>query len=304
MSTNGCGEIWVLNPNANYLSGTLIILILINGLSLCLTVFLNLSAMIVMWRIDHISGSNRPILFNLSLVDLLSGLVSQVLWITFMATQLSGNQFCSLARAATFCGLTLFAVSFLILVFASIDRYICIFHPFVYERVSSSGLFVKIIGCIWFTSLSTSVLYLFPEMKTAINVGVAVINSIGCCVITFIYARVIHLAFKVHQQIQDQMASVSNWPTNRHEGRHRGSIKMTSFVVALSLLCYCPYGISLFITTFTNTKIDPKVFGVLWTVALANTSIDPICYFVFNKTLRQRLLALWGCKTRDDDITM
>ena len=300
MSTISCGEVWVLNPN---LSGTLIILISINGLSLCSAIFLNLSAIIVMWRIDYIPGCNRSILFNLSLVDLLSGLLPQVLWVTFMATQLSGYQFCPLANALTFCGLMLFTVSFLILVLASIERYMCIFHPFVYERVSGSGTF-KIIGCIWLTALSTSILYLFPVMKTPIHVGIAVIVSMGCCVIAFIYGRVFHLALKVRQEIQDQTASVNNWPKNRHGRRQRGSIKMTAFVVALSLLCYCPYGISLFIATFTNTKINSKVFCVFWTIALANTSIDPICYFVFNKTLKQKLLALWRCETRDDDMIM
>ena len=265
----------------------------INGISLSLAIFLNVSAMIVLTRIQDIPGGNKLTLFNLSLADFLSGLLSQVLWIAFMAAQLLGHQICSLARLATFCGLTLYIVSFSTLVLASIERYICIFYPFLHARITDSRIFVYIILCIWFTALLNSILYLFSDMKTAVTACFTLLNSAGCCIMAYIYARMCHLAYKVRKEIKDQAASVGNQQTEWQSRRERRSVRMIAVVVGVSLLVYFPYGICLYIGTFTPIKIEAKVFDVIWTLALTNSFMDPICYFMFNKTLRKKMIALW-----------
>ena len=293
--TNNCGEIWVMDLNSSNASEILLLLISINGVSLSLAILLNVSAMIVLKRIQDIPEGNKVTLFNLSLADFLSAILSQVLWIAFMTGQLLGHQICPLANATTFCGLMLWTVSFSTLVLASIERYICIFHPFHHERITNSKIFFYIMLSIWLIALLASTLYIFPVMKLAVNISVAVINSIGCCIITCIYVRVLHLAYKVRKEVQDQASSVGNRQAERKSRRERGSVKMIAVVVGLSLLFYFPYGISLYIAMFTSIKIDAKAFQALWTFALANSFIDPICYFMFNKKLRKKMIALWGC---------
>ena len=284
-----------MDPNTHNATEILVAFITINGVSLSLAIFLNVSAMIVLKRTQDIPGGNKMTLFNLSLADFLSGFLSQVLWIAFMTGQLLGHQVCSLANATTFCGLLLWTVSFLTLVLASIERYICILYPFSHERITNSRLFFYITLSIWFVAVLASILYLFPVMKPAVNISLGVINCIGCCIITYSYARVFHFAYKVRQEIQDQASSIGNRQTSRNNRRERGSIEMMAVVVGLSLLFYFPYGISLYIAIFTNIKIDAKAFQALWTFALANSFIDPICYFMLNKTLRKKMIALWRC---------
>ena len=291
-----------MDPNTNNGSGILLTLISINGVSLSLTMFLNISAMIVLRWIQDVPGGNKVTLFNLSLADFLTSLLSQVLWIAFMTAQLLGHRICPLAKAATFCGLMLLTVSSSILVLASIERHICIFYPFVHERIANSKIFFHITLSIWLIALLASTLYLFPVLKPAVSISLAVINSIYCCIIAYIYARVFHFAFKVQKEIQDQASSVGNWQTGRNNRRERGSVKMMTVVVGLSLLFYCPYGISLYIMTFTNIKIDAKSFQAFWTFALANSFIDPICYVMLNKKLRKRMTALWGCAGERDNM--
>ena len=284
-----------MDPNTSNATETLLTLISINGVSLFLAIFLNASAIIVLTRIQDIPGGNKVTLFNLSLADFLAGVLSQALWIAFMTAQLLGHQICPLAKATTFFGLMLCAVSFSVLVLASIERYICIFYPFLHERIANSRFFFRITLSNWLVSLLVSTLYLFPVMKPAVNITLAVTNSIGCCIITYIYARVFHFAYKVRKEIQDQASSVGNRQTGRNSRRERGSVKMIAFVVGLSFLFYFPYGICLYLVSFTQVKISGKTFRIAWTLSLANTFIDPICYFVLNKTLRTKMIALWGC---------
>ena len=296
MQSNDCGEIWVLNPNIDNVSNILAVLMSINGVSLCCTVFLNASALVVIWQANHIPGSDRVILLSLSLANLLSGLISQVLWLSFMATQLTGNQICAIAKGVTFFGLLLGTVSFSVLVLASIERYLCIFHPFVHERISRSRTFAKIIVCLWFKALSISLMYPFPALRAAVSIGIAATASLGCCAIAFIYARVCYLAYKVHQQIQDQARSVHNCSIRRQQG----SIKMTAFVVGLTVLLYLPCGISLYMMIFARMTINVTAFNFLCTIAITTTAVDPICYFILNRTIRRKLIALWRCTFRDD----
>ena len=284
-----------MDLNTSNASETLLILISMNGVSLSLAIFLNVSAMIVLKRIQDIPEGNKVTLFNLSLADFLAGSLSQALWIAFMTAQLLGDQICPLAKATTFFGLMLCAVSFSTLLLASIEKYICIFYPFFHERITNSRSFFHITASIWLVSLLTSTLYLFPVMKPVINIFLAVLNSIGCCIIACIYARVFHFAYKVRKEIQDQAASVGNRQRGRNSRRERGSVKMIASVVGLSLLFYFPYGICLYLVSFTQVKIDGKIFRILWTLSLANSFIDPICFFVLNKMLRKKMLALWGC---------
>ena len=292
-TANDCGQIWVMDLNSSNASEIIVVLISINGVSLSLAIFLNVSAMIVLKRIQDIPGGNKVTLFNLSLADFLSGILSQVLWIVFMTGQLLGHQICPLANATTFCGLMLYIVSFSTLVLASIERYICIFYPFLHARITDTRIFLYIIICIWFTGLLNSILYIFPVMKTAVTGCFALINSIGCFIMAYIYARVCHLAYKVRKEIKDQAASVGNQQTERQDRKERRSVRMIAVVVSVSLLVYFPYGICLYIGTFTDTIIEAKVFDIIWTLALTNSFLDPICYFMFNKTLRKKMIALW-----------
>ena len=293
MYEENCGEIWVLDLSTSNTSSLLPCLIVLNSIFLCSTIFLNLSAIVIIWKLDDVPGSNRVILLNLSLADLLSGFFSQLIWIIFMVTQVAGHQLCALATATTFCGFTLWAVSFSILVLASIERYLCIFHPFLHERISSSKLFTITVVCVWLTGLSMSILYQFETMKKPLEIISAVFNSVGCCIMALVYARVFHLAYKVRREIRQQADSVNNQPTENQSKGRRGSVNMKALVVALTLLFYFPYSTALYMTTLGSTKINAVVFSILWTFALANASFNPICYFMLNKALRKKMLDLW-----------
>ena len=291
-----------MDPNTNNATEILVAFITINGVSLSLAIFFNVSAMVALKQMQDIPGGNKVTLFNLSLADFLSGLLSQVLWIIFMTAQLLGHQICPLAKVVTFCGLLLLIVSLSTLVLATVERYISIFYPFFHERITNSRVFYITLS-IWFVAVLASTLHIFPAMKPTVNICLAAINSIGCCIITGTYARVFHFAYKVRQEIQAQASSVGNRQTGRNNIRERGSVKMIAVVVGLSLLFYFPYGISLYIGMFTSIKFDGKTFQALWTFALANSFIDPICYFMFNKKLRKKMIALWGCAGKRDGMT-
>lgn len=288
-----CGELWVLNRNASDTSQLLLLLIILNIISFLLIVFLNSSAVIAIWRLEQIAGSTKEILLNLAITDLLSGLLSELLWIIFMGTQLAGYQNCILAKATTFCGLVLWTVSFSTLVLASIERYMCIFRPFSHNAVNTSKRFSAIIACIWVTGILLSILYQFQVMKETLLIMGAVVNSIGCSVIGFVYVRVCHFAYKVRKEIKAQAQSVHNESREAQPIRRRGSFNMVALIVGLSILFYFPYGVSLYITTLSSTKVDARTFSFLWTLTLSNALIDPICYFLLNKTLRHKILDLW-----------
>ena len=278
----------MIDISKDYSTSNLISLIVVNSVNLIITIFLNLSAIIVIWQLEDVAGSSRILLLSLSFTDLLNGMISQPIFITFMSVQVAGKNICILAKIVTFVGLTLWVASFSTLVLASIERYLCIFHPFIHERINASKTFAVLLVSFWATGLLMAGLYQIEGIIKELSIIAAIFNASGCLLMAFVYIRVYYLAQKVRREIRDQAQSVGN------QGNHSSrSANMIAVIVALSIICYAPYAIAVYIDSLSDMRVAALLFDWFWTLVMVNSAFNPICYCLLNKSLRDRTLDMW-----------
>lgn len=283
-----CGTSWVIDIGKDDSNSNLISLIAVNSLNSIITIFLNLSAIVIIWRLEQVPGSSRILLLSLSFTDLLTGMISQPIFITFMSLQVAGKNICILAKIATFVGLTLWVASFSTLVLASIERYLCIFYPFIHERINASNMFAVLLASFWVTGLLMASLFQIEGIIKELSMIAAMFNAAGCLIMALVYIRVYYLAQKVRREIRDQAQSVGN--QSDHSSR---SANMIAIIVALSLISYIPYGVAVYIDSLSDLRVAALLFDWFWTLVMANSTINPICYCLLNKSLRKRTFDLW-----------
>ena len=182
-----CGTSWVIDISKDGSMSNLISLIVVNSVNLVITIFLNLSTIIVIWRLQDVAGSSRILLLSLSFTDLLNGIISQPIFVTFMSLQVAGKNMCILAKIATLVGLTLWVASFSTLVLASIERYLCIFHPFIHERINASKTFAVLLASFWATGLLMAGLYQIEGIIKELSIIAAIFNASGCLLMALVY---------------------------------------------------------------------------------------------------------------------
>ena len=122
-----------------------IIVAVINLLTAIPTILLNVLVCIAFARKATLRRNGNKVLFSLSLSDLLSGLLIQPVtgcMLIIGAIKHPLNIPCEMITFVSWCGHTLACVSLLTVSLISLERYLAIFHPYVYNRRISARFFI------------------------------------------------------------------------------------------------------------------------------------------------------------------
>ena len=276
-----CEVPWIL-----YAENDNICLLVVQSLLALMTLLLNSIEFIVIWNAKQCVGTRKSILLNLCASDLLHGLTTQTMYIIFIGFQLHGRLVCFLPKVATYSCVLLTQVSILGLLIASVERYLCIIHPYIHQRYLHSYLWAILGISIWFIAITVTVLFHFgygggPLLSAFI--------LIVCVCVGFIYVKIYYAAMKARKEIRKQHATVGNV-----EQRARPpAANMIAALVAISIVCYGPFTYCMLATTYDNSiYFDALVVNWLWCLLTLNTVLNPICYCIINKTLRRNLLRM------------
>ena len=282
-----CNTNWIVDPEGNKtniatLLGIQVFLVLI-------TLFLNAVEFIVVWGAKECVGTKKAILLNLCISDFLHGLITQLIYTVFLAFQLNGRIICVVARACMSTCLLLTQVSSLGLLLASAERYLCIVHPFVHQRYEGSCLWVFSVAIVWTVAVIITILY-YLNYKGGLILAASLV--ITCVSIGFMYAKIGILAIKARKEIQQQCASVG-----REQRKNRNSAKLIALLIVLSIICYAPFSYCILVTSVGRSNRSERVIvNWLWCLLTVSSVLNPICYCLINKTLRQKCLELFRIK--------
>jgi 7 transmembrane receptor (rhodopsin family). len=149
--------------------GVIYMILTIGYASLSLpTMILNLASLYAFSEKQQKHPSNLLIL-NTSIADFFTGLLALPLgFLNLLLVFVKKKVYCLLYASTLFVAFTCCVLSFLMVFYVSIDRYMAIFHPFVYSRRNWRRIYMIINLLSWvFSLVLVSTSFLFPLFKPA-----------------------------------------------------------------------------------------------------------------------------------------
>ncbi|XP_057306495.1 histamine H2 receptor-like [Hydractinia symbiolongicarpus] len=239
----------------------------------------------------------NTILISLSLCDLLSGMIAQPVLVSLIAILLTKKPTeipCDLVTSSSVLGYTLACISLLTVSFISLERYLAIFHPFLYERsVTKRWLYT---GCasIWVVSivmmpalLLVKILHVYFFWVNAILITFTYVWN------TFIYVRI---TTRANELRREQRTLQSRFGAPKAPGCNQSkATKVAGSIILALLLCYLPQ-VAVSVWQLIKKSRFLYEYCEYWTMTfgLLNPGLNPIFYCYYNSQIRKELFLLLG----------
>lgn len=309
MDSNGEPSLCFANLNSSCkrlnqtISETAVLTTLVASASL-LTVTLNLLVIISISHFRQLHTPTNTLLLSLAVTDLIAGLVVmpiEGLLYMEMCWRL-GKLMCALTPYVVYC---IFSVSLGHMVLISIDRYLAICDPLLYNnKVTVRRTKIAIYLC-WSSSLLYDGCILINHLKHPDKYNschgecVVIIDHIfgvvdlfvtfflPCIVMVVMYMRVFAAAVAQMQVIRLQNAAFTvNAATSVKKSEWKAA-RTLGIVIAVFLLCFCPY----YYPTFAGADIstDLSYLAVVSWIGLINSCVNPLIYALFYPWFRKAI---------------
>lgn len=235
----------------------------------------------------------------------------------------SNNQFYRL-ESKTDCALSKFVklsaysfASFTILTIAliTIELYLAVVRPFVYEHRYNKQYFLFYLFSSWFLLIgsNTVMLYALPILW---NTYKSFVVS-WLCILVFLLIIVFHTLLSIEVGKLNRTATVANPFFNRaiarihnreyqnknnnknHNRANRKTFRMTSTIIAAFSLCYLPLSIAMLYQIFHppsmtsyNDVVITYVMPWCEVIALCNSALDPLIYCFRMRCIRHKIIQM------------
>ena len=236
------------------------------------------------------------LLVMLAATDLLTGCLSQPIFVAFQVEMLLNKASCGTATILTAVrSLTTMASVFTAFA-VCLERTLAIMVPFYYEaRITPRRLIVTPVSAwIVFSLFDASRFVGFPIGPLA---GVRSVVLLVCLVSTVVcYGLLIRVANKHRKQIASQEVAVQSAEHREKNIRENKSLKMAIYVNGAYLLCYVPLVVGLVVKIFSDLKEGEMFVMNSWmgTMVFLNASLNPVIYCWRSKKIRRAILRLCG----------
>ncbi|XP_042369385.1 trace amine-associated receptor 13c-like [Plectropomus leopardus] len=286
-----------------------------------LTVTLNLLVFVSISHFRQLRTPTNTLLQSLAVSDLVVGLlVMPVEGLRYMETcWLLGRLMCALTPYVSY---TLLSASIGNMVLISIDRYLAICDPLLYSsKITLHRAKVSVCLC-WAGSFLYNGCILMGHLGRPDRFGschgecVVVISHISgtldlffsfvgpCTVMVVLYMRVFVVAISQVRVIRMQTAAVSAAPAVKKS--ERKAARTLGIVIAVFLLCFCPYYYPSLAGEDTSTSLS--YYALLSWIMLLNSCANPLIYALFYPWFRKAIKLIFTLRilqpqSQDDKLT-
>ncbi|KAJ0070735.1 hypothetical protein NL108_018584 [Boleophthalmus pectinirostris] len=270
-----------IDPTENLITSVLL------GLVSILTSVLNLLVIIAIAHFRQLHTSTNLALLSLAVSDFLVGLVIiPADGIKWKICWTLGDLMCLMYYTLT---LTIFVSSVGNIILISVDRYVAICQPLLYQS-KMTGKVVTISICVcWLYAFVYSFLFLsesfmYPGKYKSCEGECVIYYSkeadlimsciIPFCIIIFLYTRVVIVAVSQARAMRSQVTAVTSKTSKRSEIK---AVRNLGIVVVVYLACYCPY----FFVVYSETHITilgTPLIVITVSIYLLNSLMNPLMY--------------------------
>lgn len=284
-----------------------VIVSVINSISLLLVVITNGVIVLALWKAKMLQTPSNILLCCLATSDLLSGLISQPLFIISHIARICGFErvYCSTTEGFAISSAVLCIVSFLTFTAISVDKFLALHLHLRYRQLVTNERVLTVTLLFWLVCLLEASLTI-PSKKYLVHfICLVSVLLLGVLTTMFAYQRIFHTIRKHETRRKGELEL-------RHFLQHGGDHldikkhKRASTTMAIAsivfLLCYLPYiGVltaNVVYIEHITSQIDLKIAGnVSLTIILANSIINPLLYCLGMRDVKQAVMLLFKRQT-------
>ena len=256
---------------------------------LCLTALLgNAAVLFAMSKTDNFHSPAKIFLASLAVSDLAVGLIACPLFVScnVLASIYGFSIFDRpIWKVFSILAYLLCIVSFLNVTTISVDRLLALRLHLRYNMVVTPRRSVVVVGVIWLTSALVSGM---RQWNANLFYSTLALAIVACLAVTFIaYVNVYRIVRRHQAQIRSHEQQASHICGNRLRlTRLKNSALNTFYLCVLFLVCYVPY-LSVIVAALIMERRLLIVFSVATTIALLNSSLNPLLYCWRLREIRQ-----------------
>ena len=267
--------------------------------------------MAVLRKVQLRSVANTSILC-LAFTDFMVGVFVQPSYVVYQASKLaaSPDSFpCDQLLIYSFSGVICICMSFLTLILISLERYMAVFYPYIYEAKVNSRRVILVTVMVWAISIGIllSVRFLFginSNEETGVISFVIITNFL---VTSFVYFKIFRLVKRCNAQVINvgmsqptgsTSESTENGPPTHQVNsspREAKASKTVAFVAGTLFLCFMP---TLCVTIVDQARVATRdmlyhvIYPIAETAVLLNSCVNPGIYVWRNRGIRRSLCEL------------
>lgn len=307
---------WISTPKPTYNHSTAFLFsynipafVTIFSILIVIAVTANLFALIVIYRSSPLHTINNFFVFNLAIVDLISGLVVLPLSIIVVIERFNIDQ--TLCKIQAFLVMFLYDASLLTATAVSIDRCIAVTRPYYYAAIAKMNIIKSTIVAIWLISITFAALPLLELQQYGLGyytfVYVCWINIhdyhqnyiMIICIIVFILLSMLATVISYIIIFRIACSKAIHHVRLSGYGDVIKSARTSAIIVGTKLLLWLPFIIVFIIEIAkssqheTGSFLNSELFKIAFLMPFATAATNPIIYITTNGILRKKFQKLF-----------
>lgn len=281
----------------------------VNILASVPTILLNFLVCVAFARKPSLRRNGNKVLFSLSVSDFLSGTLIQPMVSCMMIIGYVKHPIkipCAIIHMASICGHTLACVSLLTVSFISLERYLAIFHPFVYNRRITSRFLYIVCAILWSISIVLVFTCIFLNLNIAFFWTNTIIIGFSYFWNIFVYIRIMAKVKRVQKEVNKMRQRFAGGGAgenhaNTNEKQSKGTQVAGAIIISL-LIAYLPQVIISIWRSFPYYERFIDYYLEYWsmTLALINPCLNPVFYCYYNSDIRKEVYSLLRLKYKEN----
>ena len=261
------------------------------------TVALNLLVIYAVKKHRSLQTTAHLLLANLAASDFFIGLLFQPCKIASTILLLNCTSLCWLFATVFQLGYYLATVSFLTLTQVSIDRYVALSYPFLYQRLTTLNTTLRIATITtWTVPLLTVIISIVAGRMRIPSILFTILAPLSIMISFVAQVCTIRAVRKVRKQDAALSVSIKNNNTShiRRKNYVREKANRAAGVILLATVgCYTPHAVLTMIRTLRNDILAFQgIYDWTKTLVIFNSTLNPIIYCWILKEMRTRILRM------------
>lgn len=227
----------------------------------------------------------------LAVTDMLAALAVMPGWVVQIVEILFAKLHCFLPTYLLTAGYSLVLMSVTIIVLITVDIYLSILHPFLYQKFATKSRATFVAILMWSLCMASSLTSSIVSSRCWQRYEV-----IGALLTIPVVISMFLIHFRVYKEVEkiQKKGSVNKLKKRKKIGVHKRSLRMAVGILITFVLCFIPLAVYSIYVLIMGKTAELVTYGMstVYTITLLNCVLDPFVYYFRLTKVRRRVSSI------------